>query len=138
MLLLNLNLVNNYFEISDIIKIIFCPFTIMKGLWAFFFNFNAMYLLISLCYFTTKGQIAGTQHYRNRQIRHDMTSKAGLSVLCVPVCTATTPHHSILLWHFSFHHYRYRRQPRLLHSGRHGLHTGSGLQSLSSKGYNRF
>ena len=38
---------------------------------------------------------------------------------------------------FSFHHYRYRRQPRL-HSGRHGLHTGSGLQSLSSKGYNRF
>ncbi len=39
MLLLNLNLVNNYFEIiiksRDIIKIIFCPFTIiriMKGL----------------------------------------------------------------------------------------------------------
>ena len=25
-----------------------------------------MYLLISLCYFTAKGQIAGTQHYRNR------------------------------------------------------------------------
>ena len=38
----------------------------MKGLRAFFCNFNAMYLLISLCYFTAKGQIAGTQHYRNR------------------------------------------------------------------------
>ena len=32
MLLLSLNLVNNYFEISDIIKIIFCPSTIVKGL----------------------------------------------------------------------------------------------------------
>ena len=40
----------------------------MKGLRAFFCNFNAMYLLISLCYFTAKVQIAGTQHYRINNI----------------------------------------------------------------------
>ena len=45
-----------------------------------FCNFNAMYLLISLCYFTAKGQIAGTQHYRNRHIRsrYDISRKQRL------------------------------------------------------------
>ena len=58
------------------------PFTIMKGFWAFFFNFSAMYMLISLCYFNAKGQIAGTQHHINGHIfGHDMTSAGGIILI---------------------------------------------------------
>ena len=44
-----------------------------------------MYLLISLCYFTAKGQIAGTQHYRNRHIRSRYDNQAGIKYIALYV-----------------------------------------------------